>query len=343
MDASQSPLDRLIPLVGSSLGGGRQGEVARLGDCSASAAEVRARRCEAGLPAPPLAFLSLTSPSAFARCNCATSLHGWSIDLPRPLLNRVLFEMEKAGVFFCALTGRGRWLDDDLFDVMRVHDRLVFLLCVQPDELGRSAESLSRLPHVLPLLVTRNAGSGCCDGCAAPAARAAIDALRSRRIPYGFAVTAGEGSLSHMMGLGFFNECLQEHATFGLVVDCLQIPSCDDSCRPVRPAEREALGRHIAGLRDRLGGFFAYFPWDLADSGWCLAAPHQLDDGPAHGTAFTLLHVAPSHYGERDLAPPGALLFESLRISPMGEARRCTTAAGRLHSARPVTPAASPA
>ena len=343
MDAPNSPLDRLIPLVGSSLLGNRQGEVARLGDCANSAAEVRARRCEDGLPAPPLAFLSLTSPSAFARCNCATSLHGWSIDLPRPLLNRVLFEAEKAGVFFCALTGRGRWIDDDLLDVMRVHDRQVFLLCVQPDELGRSAESLSRLPHVLPLLVTRNAGAGCCDGCAVPAARAAIDALRSRRIPYGFAVTAGEGNLAHLMGLEFFNECLQEDATFGLIVDCLQIPSCDDSCRPVYPAERAALGRHIAGLRGRLGGFFAYFPWDLADSGWCLAAPHQLEAGPRDGTTFTLLHVAPSALDDGVGAPLGTRLFESLRIAPLGEARRCTTSVDRLRSARVETRVASPA
>ncbi len=338
MGAQDILLDGLVPLVGSTPSRDRQEAVERLRRCEAAAAEVRARRRDRDLAAPPVAFFSLTSPSAFARCNCVTSLHGWSIDVPRPLTGLVLSEAEKAGVFACALTGRGRWLDEDLFDVLRAHDRQVFFLCVHPEDISQAAaERIAALPHVLPLLETRKAVSGCCGGTSVPATRTALDTLRSLRIPYGFAVTAGEGNLVHLLGLEFYDACLQEHATFGLVVDCLQIPSCDDFCRPVRPSDRATLGRHIRALRARLGGFFAYFPWDLAESGWCLAAPHQAEAGA--GTAFTLLHVAPSDLGEDERVPPDARLFESLRISPMGEQRALPTQGktiGTRRLARPV-------
>ncbi len=323
METPDTLLDALIPFVGSLLLRNRQERVARLRRCEAEAAGIRARRREEGLPAPPLAFLSCTSTSAFALCDCATSLHGWSIDVPLPLTNSVLSEAERAGVFFVALTGRGRWLDDVLLDILRVHDRQIVLLCIHPGDLGEgAAERLAELPHVLPLLETRKAAAGCCDGPLIPSTRGTLDALRSRRVPFGFVVTASERDLSRLMGIEFYNECLQENAMFGLVVDCLQIPSCDESCRPVRPADRAALGRHVGDLRGRLGGFFAYFPWDLAASGWCLAAPHQLEVGSMNGPAFTLLHVAPPVLGDGVRVPRAGRLFESLRISRMGEPRR---------------------
>ncbi|GEM_PF-5044301 len=344
MDAPESPLDRLIPLVGSPLLRDRQAEVARLECCADAAAEVRARRREAGLPSPPLAFLSLTSPGAFARCDCATSLHGWSIDVPTPLVNRILSEIERAGVLFCVLTGRGRWLDDNLIDILRVHDRQIFLLCAHPGDLGEDAVMrLAALPHVFPFLETRMASAGCCDGTAVASTRGTIDALRNRRVPCGLTVTASERNLPHLMGLEFYNECLQESATFGLIVDCLQIPSCDDSCLPVRPGERAALGRHVGDLRGRLGGFFAYFPWDLAGGGWCLAAPHPNSIGAPKGVGFSLLHVAPSALDDGVGTSPGVRLFESLRISPMGETLPRARSTDRVARVHPDVRVASPA
>lgn len=327
MGATELLLEGLIPLVGSTLLRDRQQAAARLWQRGTEAVQVRATRREAGLPAPPIAFVSLTSPSAFARCDCMTSLHGWSIDVPRPMADRVLTEAERAGVVACALTGRGPWLDDGLFHVLAVHSGTIFLLGVRPEDLGReAAERLAELPHVLPLLETWDAAAGFCDGPTAPAAKRAMEALRSFRVPYGFSVTAGEGNLPHLMGLGFYNACLQERASFGLIVDCLQIPSCDDRCRPLRPSERAALGKHVSELRGRLGGFFAYFPWDLAESGWCLAAPHQNGSGAKDRAAFTLLHVEPSGLGKERRLGGDVRLFESLRISPMGELARAAIA-----------------
>ncbi|MEK7865215.1 MAG: hypothetical protein AAB434_00935 [Planctomycetota bacterium] len=322
MGAHASLLEGLVPLVGSTVSCDRQETVAWLRRCEAEAAQVRAWRRDQGLAAPPVAFLSLTSPSAFARCNCATSLHGWSIDVPRPLAERILTEVERSGVFICAITGRGRWIGEDLLEVLRRHDRQVFLLCVHPDDFTRNvAEQIAGLPHVLPLIETCHPDPGCGGGASVVATREALQALRAFRIPFGFAVTAGEGNLDHLMGIEFYDACLQEHASFGLVVDCLQIPSCDELCRPVRPSERAALGRHIGGLGSRLGGLFAYLPWDLAEGGWCLAAPHQADSGAFGSPGFTLLHVASSRPVEDGRVPRDARPFESLRISPLGERR----------------------
>lgn len=321
MSTTSTLMEGLVPLVGASPHFGRQQEVTRLLRCEEEAREVREARRLEGLPAPSLLFLSMTQRCDLSCARCSTARYPWSDDAPVEAANRALSEAERSGVSFAVLTGCGRWMDPSLFDLLRVHDRQVLMLVARPSEIdAAAAEQIASLPHVLPFLFAAEAGAGFCEGRDLASTQTAVASLRSRRVPFGFAVSANAQNLPYLMGLEFYNDCFEGNAQFGLVLDCMRRKGRGCACTPLSADDRGQLASHIAQVRSRTGGFLAFLPWGEASGGWCVAAPRPVEGGPPGSPPIELLHVSPSHHATGPIEPFASRLFEGLRIASMGPA-----------------------
>jgi MoaA/NifB/PqqE/SkfB family radical SAM enzyme len=323
-------VDYVVDLLSRSVSAPRRRAAEGLITADRDAAQRRLHRVAAGLPAPSMLFLSLTTRCGRSCPHCLAADYPAAADLEEAVADRLLSEAQDLGIFVCALTGGEPLLHPAVFRLAARHDRSLLLLFTSAAGLDESAANrIADLPHVLPVFGVEGGESvnerlrG--DGATARS-KDAMSLLRVRGVPFGFATTARRANLADLLGWDFYREMFVAGARFGILLDCLPVGRAAIHVTTLAPHDRTRLSAHLREVRQASGGFVAYVPGDEREEGGCQAATELL-----HVNA--LGQIEPCPFLHAASARGAETLVEALASPLFREVRRC---AGRSQSTDPV-------
>jgi len=237
--------------------------LSRMAECEAARASARSER---GIHVPSMMFLAVTG-----RCNlrcphCYTQQYEKK-DMPIPLARRILTQARELGVSLFVISGGEPLLHREFFAIVRDMTEVPFPLFTNGFLAPRFLDDGLASPNLLWLVsvdgprVLHDArrGAGGFD-----AAMTAMDALRERRIPFGFSTTLCADNVDAAADPKFLATLIERGCRYGSVQEQIPAP-------PSNPPLAERIDAAIARCRTELGIPITSFPADEARFGGCQA------------------------------------------------------------------------
>lgn len=272
--------------------------LARMGRCERIRAAAREER---GLHVPSVLFLAVTGRCNFRCRHCYTQRYAKE-HMPLPLARRILAEARELGVGLIVVSGGEPLLHRDFFQIPREMPDVPFTVFTNGSLVRQFLDDGLATPNMLWLVSAdgprawndARRGEGSLEG-----AMGAMDALRERRIPFGFSVTLSGDNVAAAATPEFVDSLVARGCRSGFFLE--QIPS-----PPVTPPLPEQIEAGLDRCRKECAVPIIGFPADELSFGGCQAG--------GNGIA----HISPDGYLEP--CPAARLAADCLQETPLAAA-----------------------
>ena len=234
----------------------------------------REGREKKGLPAP---FLLVISPTM--RCNlhcegCYAGSYTKEEDLPIEVINRVINEAKKLGVFFITISGGEPFVRKDLLKIFAKHNDVMFQIYTNGTLIDKKlAKKLAKLGNAVPAIsvegfkkeTDKRRGKGVFDK-----VMLAMDNLRKERVYFGFSATSTRQNIEKFDDR-FIDFYIKKGCFFGWFFQYIPIGRNPDVGLAPTPEQRNKFRENVHEIRKRKPIFVADFWNDGLYSNGCMA------------------------------------------------------------------------